>query len=80
MVSFFSTFVVKNKNNSLILLKLQIVQRPPLPPKIPQAIATAVGCPPEFDGKTLLLKTPYTLAAGHGEIRLVLNRTLPSCW
>lgn len=32
--------------------------------------------PPELDGKTPLLKAPYTLVTGHGEIKLALARKL----
>lgn len=33
-----------------------------------------------LDGKTLLLKITHMLVTGHGEIKLVLTRKLPSCW
>lgn len=36
------------------------------------------SCLQEFDGKTLWLKTTPTLVTGHGEIKLVLARKLPS--
>jgi hypothetical protein len=40
-------------------------------PQMVQAIA--IGCP--SDGKTLMLKTPHTLATGHGEIKLLPTRS-----
>lgn len=43
-----------------------------------QAIAVAPGCPPELDGKTLLLKTLHTGVTGHEEIRLKASSLLTS--
>lgn len=31
-------------------------------------------------GRTLLKGTPYTLITGYGEIKLVLNKKIPSFW
>lgn len=39
-------------------------------PRTTQGIAAALGCPPEPDGKTILLRTPHTSFAGHREISL----------
>lgn len=36
--------------------------------KTGQAFVIALGCPPELDGKTLLLETPHTLIIRHGEV------------
>lgn len=41
-------------------------------------VATALRSIQEPDGKTLYLKTLYTLAKGHGEIKVI--RKLPLCW
>lgn len=43
-----------------------------------QAIAFALGCPAELDGKDLLLKIPHALVTGHVENLLVLTRKLLS--
>lgn len=45
-----------------------------------QVNATALGCPLELDGKTLLLKIPHTLVKGYREIKMILNRKLPHYW
>lgn len=45
-----------------------------------QDIAIALGCTPELDGKSLLLKTPHTLATEHGEIKSAPIRKPPPCW
>ena len=41
--------------------------------QITQAIAKTIGCFPQSDGKTLLLKTVSTYLTGHGEVKLVPN-------
>lgn len=43
-------------------------------------IASALGCLPELDIKTLLLRTPYILVTWHGEIKLVLTKKLSPYW
>lgn len=48
-----------------------------LPQRI-QAIAIALSCSPQCDGKTLLLKTPDTLVTGHGEPKLVPTMLIAS--
>lgn len=40
----------------------------PDPPHIKHVTSIAFYCPPELNGKTLLLKIPYTLVIGHREI------------
>ena len=48
--------------------------------KIPlagKAIAIVLGCLPELEGKTLLLKTPCTLDTGRGGISVELTRNPP---
>lgn len=40
----------------------------PAPPHIKHVTSIAFDCPPEFNGKNLLLKIPYTLVIGHREI------------
>lgn len=42
--------------------------------------AIAFCCPPELEGKILLLKTAHTLVTGFGEIKLVLIWKLCVCW
>lgn len=49
-------------------------------PEIIPPIAIAPGGPPELSGRTLLKGTPYTLITGYGEIKLVLNKKIPSFW
>ena len=50
-------------------------------PKTIQTVAIALGCPPKFDGKTQVLKTPpYTLVTGQEEIKLALTKKLPPYW
>lgn len=44
-----------------------------------QAIGFALDCLPGLGGESLMLKMPYTLATGHGEIRQVLSKRLPPC-
>lgn len=44
-----------------------IFQRPALKPE--QTIAIPFACPPELDGKTILLKTTDALVIGHREIK-----------
>lgn len=39
----------------------------------------ALDCLPRLYGNSLMLKTPYTLATGHGEIKLVSAKRLPPC-
>lgn len=39
-----------------------------------QAIAIALGCPQHLDGKSLLLKTPYTLVTRYRDVCLQLTR------
>lgn len=46
--------------------------RIPTPHPQIQTVIIVLGYPSELDGKILLLKTPYTLVTGHGEIKLVL--------
>ena len=41
-----------------------------------QDMAIALGCPPELDGGTLLMKKPHILVT-RGEIKLVLIAPLP---
>lgn len=41
-------------------------------PQTIQTIVITLGCLPELDSKTLLLKTSYTLVTGLGEVKLVL--------
>ena len=50
------------------------------PPRTIQATAIALACPPELNGKSLLLKTPHTLVPGQREIKTVLTPKLPRCW
>lgn len=45
----------------------------PEAPKTTQAIATALGCPPELGDKTLWLKIQHTLVAGHREVKQKLT-------
>lgn len=42
-------------------------------PKTKQTIAVAIGCLPELEGKTQLLKTPYVLDTCNKEIELKLT-------
>lgn len=52
-------------------------------PQTMKAVSAAVGCFPELDCKTLLLKTLYVrdVTAGHADIQLGLNRKpLSCCW
>lgn len=41
-------------------------------PQTTETIVIAHGCPLEFGGKTLLLRTPYTVVSGHREFKLML--------
>ena len=41
--------------------------------QITQAIAKTIGCFPQSDGKTLLLKTVSTYLTEHGDVKLVPN-------
>jgi hypothetical protein len=43
-------------------------------------IATAGGCPPELDGKTLSLKTSNVLMRGHEETNVELDWKFPTYW
>lgn len=45
-------------------------------PHLIQDITIALGCQPELDGRTLLMKKPQFLVT-HGEIKLVLIAPLP---
>lgn len=36
----------------------------------------ATSCSPELEGKTLLLKAPHAWITAHGEIMLVLTRSI----
>ena len=36
-----------------------------------------LDCLPGLGGESLMLKPPYTLATGHGKVKLVLDRRLP---
>lgn len=47
-------------------------------PKTGQALAIALGGPPELDSKTLLLETPHTLVIRHGEVYLTTRKLPPS--
>lgn len=47
--------------------------------KLLKAVATAIGCVPELDCKTILLEALHTLTAGRGEIKLGLPWKLPPC-
>lgn len=49
-------------------------------PKTIQTVAIALGCPPKLDGKTQLLKTPYTLVTEQEEIKLALTKKLSPYW
>jgi hypothetical protein len=49
-------------------------------PQTREAIATVVGCIPDLHVKTLLLKTPHPLTAGHREIKLGQNWKFLLCW
>lgn len=48
--------------------------------KIMQAVVIALGCPPERNGKTLLLKILHTIVTEHGGIKLVPSMKLPLGW
>lgn len=65
---------IKNAAHSLKLLIIGI----PETLKIVQVTPSALGCPLELDGKTLLLKLQHTLVTGHGEIKSVVTRKLPA--
>lgn len=54
--------------------------RGPLPPNNTGNCCCSWNCPPELDGKTLLLKIPHTLVPELGEIKLVLTWKPPPCW
>lgn len=41
-------------------------------PQTTETIVVAHGCPLELGGKTLLLRTPYTVVSGHREFKLML--------
>lgn len=56
-----------------------VVREDPVIPITTENTATAVGCPPELDGKTLSLKVQQTLVTGHREIKLELISKL-FCW
>lgn len=45
-----------------------------------QTIAIVLFCPPELDGKRLLLKTLHHLSTGHKEVKLDLNKEYSPCW
>jgi hypothetical protein len=47
-------------------------QRSPTPYRI-HTIVSALGCKPELDSETLLLKTSYVLVAEYRKIKLWLN-------
>ena len=55
-----------------------IVMNPPLTQHRLSTIA--LGCPPSLDSKTVLVKTPRALVAGHTEINFSLTGKLPPCW
>lgn len=42
-------------------------------PRTIQTIVTGLGCPPELDGKAILLRTPHMLGTAHGAIRPILS-------
>lgn len=47
-------------------------------PKTMPANAIVLSCPTEFDGKGLLLKTPYNPITEQGEIKLVSHGSFPA--
>lgn len=49
-----------------------VVREASATPKTLQAMATAVGHPPEPAGKIMLLKIPHAVVIGHQEIKLEL--------
>lgn len=68
-----------SRENWLIYIVLDLSARDVLEPPIPiQVIVTALGCPTELGGKTVLLQTPHILVIGHE--RMVLTGKLPPCW
>lgn len=74
--AFLEAISLFNKNpsagGSLLCYRL-LTKQAPEGPHIIKAIPTAVSCMPELDRKALLLKTPPTLVAGQGEVKLGLN-------
>lgn len=54
-------------------------QNVPETPKTIEAIAIALGCPTELDGKTLLLGTRHMFVIEHEEIKLVVTKKLSPC-
>lgn len=50
-----------------------------LPPQL-QDTASYIGCPAEFNDKSLFLKTQHTFIIEHTDIMLELRWKLPPCW
>lgn len=65
-----------NKNHSArngkSFYELLLVKEAPEVTNPTQSIAVVLSYPPKHHDKTLLLKTPYTLAEGHGENKVRL--------
>lgn len=56
------------------------VKQFPLGPHELQDIASYIGCPAAFYGKSLFLKTQHTFIVEHTDITLELRWKLPPCW
>lgn len=65
-----------NKENKYIIKQVIWLWRHPQN----TGFAIALGCPPELDSKTLLLKVLHKLVTEHGTIKLVQIRKLPPQW
>lgn len=56
---------------------LLLARNSPGGPPMMQALATAVGCPPDLHDKILLLKLPQALVARHSDMKVKRSGKLP---